>query len=70
MVKEKFVKHFQCKKVLLLKHWGWAPRGRKELPWDYEEWLIIYFSVGRDRDKEFSYVQKTHRILESWLLSS
>ena len=43
--------------------------GHKELHWDFEERLIIYFSVGRGRDKgsfqkDSDVVKKTYRILE------
>ena len=34
-------RHLWCKKVILLKH-GDRTHGQEELPWDWEEWLIIF----------------------------
>lgn len=42
---------FQCKKVVLLKHWTC---GQKELYSGCEEWLIIFFEVREVKTKEVS----------------
>ena len=46
----KELRHLWCKMVLLLGHRD-RTHGQKELLWDYEKQLIIYFQVGRELGK-------------------
>ena len=60
IAEKEFLRCLWCKMVVVLKHRG-RTRGQKDLlPWDCEEWLIIYLGVGLGKEvsKEFSYAKE------------
>ena len=50
IAKKEFLKMSLMQKVILLKH-GDRTCGQKELHWDCEEWLLIYYGAGGGKVK-------------------